>query len=462
MTPVGGDANYSTYHAEVTADNITGTAGQEFWVICQYEADYTNTFGVTNLAGTDALAAFFRYDLFVSDVPYNKPPVCDVQVVTTMPHVGKGWIEFDASGSSDPDGDPLGFEWDFDDDGTFGDAYDSGTDENPTKNWDTDYVGQVCVRVSDGAGGEDVCCVDVDITALMEINVVGSPNKTISTTSPKDIACDPSMDQVAISIVNSSTWHKYTNNYGTATAYNLGWSYPTNWDWNNSFGLWGARYPSGSYYSIFNWSNWSGGNSGAYWFSMNVYGFRDVCNLQNSNNVWGFYDFAPAMTNYSVFFQCQYFGHQGFPYWVGAPWYNGTGNAGVVTANILGIDMMVYSAGYKMYFLEDLPATNTAVVERYALSSSPTYELSFGQDFLYDALDITVDSNNYVYVLEKDSNGDPVIWAWDSSGALVGTSEPLTTAEISGTPLRIDAFVSSDPDEVHVLHSSGVTEFAMQ
>lgn len=150
-----------------------------------------------------------------------------------------------------------------------------------------------------------------------------------------------------------------------------------------------------------------------------------------------------------------------YPYSTTTPWYNGTGNNGVVIDNILGIDMKVYTSGYQMYFLEDLPATNTAVVERYNLASTPTHQISFGEDLFYDALDITVDSNDYIYVLEKNSDGDPVIWAFDDTGSLIGTSGPLTTTEISGDPRRMDAFLSSDPDEVHVLHTGGVTEFAM-
>jgi len=60
----GGGEHYSTYHVEIPADNVTGYQNQEYWVIAEYEAfDYTNNFGTPNEAGTDRLAAFFRYDL---------------------------------------------------------------------------------------------------------------------------------------------------------------------------------------------------------------------------------------------------------------------------------------------------------------------------------------------------------------------------------------------------------------
>ncbi|MFH1676646.1 MAG: hypothetical protein ABIC40_06430, partial [bacterium] len=75
MTPTGGTDQYSTYHVEIPADNITGTEGNEYWVIVEQNGnDYTNPFGVNNLAGTDPLAAIFRYGLTVGDLN-NTPPV---------------------------------------------------------------------------------------------------------------------------------------------------------------------------------------------------------------------------------------------------------------------------------------------------------------------------------------------------------------------------------------------------
>lgn len=76
MTPTGGGVNYSTYHVEIPADNITGITGNEFFVIVEDQKnDYTNPYGVSNQAGTDKLAACFRYDLAVASQPFNNPPV---------------------------------------------------------------------------------------------------------------------------------------------------------------------------------------------------------------------------------------------------------------------------------------------------------------------------------------------------------------------------------------------------
>ncbi len=62
----GGGDHYSTYHVEIPANKVTTAKGNEYWVIAEYEAfDYSNPLGVPNLAESDHLAAFFRYDLTI-------------------------------------------------------------------------------------------------------------------------------------------------------------------------------------------------------------------------------------------------------------------------------------------------------------------------------------------------------------------------------------------------------------
>jgi len=66
MVPVAGTDTYSTYHVEIPADNVTDATDQEYWIIPEYdEYDYSNRFGVPNLAWDDPIAAFFRYELDV-------------------------------------------------------------------------------------------------------------------------------------------------------------------------------------------------------------------------------------------------------------------------------------------------------------------------------------------------------------------------------------------------------------
>ena len=237
MIPVGGGPSYSTYHVEIPADNITGdssTVNHEFWVIPQYNGyDYTNTFGVTNGAGTDKLASFFRYDLFVSATPYyNGPPICDLQVTTPMPYTGSGNVYFDASGSYSPQGSPLSFMWDFNGDGIFGgagDNIDSGTAEKPMHHYTADYAGNVNLRVSDGYHST-TCSAEVDVTVLQNIILLESNINLGDGLTLKDIACDPSQDAVAINYDKTNIWQKFTNYYADIQTFYTPYSWMSNWD----------------------------------------------------------------------------------------------------------------------------------------------------------------------------------------------------------------------------------------
>jgi len=190
MTPTGGDENYSVYHCKIPADNVKGTEGNEFWVIAEYEDfDYTSASTPPGGAPTAVLAAFFRYDLFVANEAYNQEPACDLKVITSMPHVGNGQIQFDASASTDPEGDPLGFAWDFNDDGTFGGTQDTytGTPDKPVHTYTADYVGDVCVKVTDGKGGESICCVDVDVTVCFDTGYPCGPGSPVAYNSAYEL-----------------------------------------------------------------------------------------------------------------------------------------------------------------------------------------------------------------------------------------------------------------------------------
>ncbi|MFH1675523.1 MAG: hypothetical protein ABIC40_00760 [bacterium] len=71
MIPIGGDENFSTYHTEIPADNIQDDGTADCWVIAENpNGDYTNDFGVPNDAGTDTLAAFFRFHLDIYSEVY--------------------------------------------------------------------------------------------------------------------------------------------------------------------------------------------------------------------------------------------------------------------------------------------------------------------------------------------------------------------------------------------------------
>lgn len=186
MTPTGGGEHYSTYHVEIAADNIKGTHGNEYWIIAQDSSlNYGNDFGVPNLAQNEKLTAYFRYDLKVGSEPGNQPPVCDLKVVTPMP--AKGWmqvaVEFNASGSYDPEGTALTYQWDFDGDGIYNenpdDSY-SGPPENPTHIYKSSYYGIVRLKLTDQAQISTICS-----TSALNVTVLTScPSTAMPTGMP--------------------------------------------------------------------------------------------------------------------------------------------------------------------------------------------------------------------------------------------------------------------------------------
>ena len=102
----------------------------------------------------------------------NRSPAPVLTADRTVVDVGDT-VQFDASGSSDPDGDPLSFAWDLDGDGEFDDS----TAASPT--WTYSDPGQlrVSVKVTDGRGGSATDSEDIG---------VGLPSPTI--TSPQSEA----------------------------------------------------------------------------------------------------------------------------------------------------------------------------------------------------------------------------------------------------------------------------------
>lgn len=86
MTPTTPTDPYPTYHVEVPVTKLGGTEGNEYWVIAEYhDWNYSNAYDVPNLAQNDALAAFLRSGVYVSDTPlctdpilsYMDPDTCD-------------------------------------------------------------------------------------------------------------------------------------------------------------------------------------------------------------------------------------------------------------------------------------------------------------------------------------------------------------------------------------------------
>lgn len=92
----------------------------------------------------------------ISFSPGNSPPLA---VATASPANGAAPldVQFDASGSSDPDGDTLSYAWDLDGDGEFDDS----TAVNPSFTYSTPGTYEVSVQVSDPDGASDTAEVQV-------------------------------------------------------------------------------------------------------------------------------------------------------------------------------------------------------------------------------------------------------------------------------------------------------------
>lgn len=106
-------------------------------------------------------------------VPINQTPVANAN----GPYIGNegSSVVFDASGSSDPDGTIVSYEWDLDGDG----QYDDATGVNPTFTWGDDYTGNIGLKVTDNGG-----LTDTDSTTVTVNNV--PPIASATNDGPKD------------------------------------------------------------------------------------------------------------------------------------------------------------------------------------------------------------------------------------------------------------------------------------
>jgi len=225
MIPIGSGPNYSTYSVDIPATAVTSTGGNEYWIIAKYSgSNYKNTFGVTNLAGNDSLAAFFRYNLTV--VP-NVKPVCDLDVVEAQPQGGFGpqTTHFDASGTTDP-GDTVTFTWDFDGDNVFGETPDddyTGAQDKPAHIYTTAFNGDVHVKATDTFNFYTICAVPVNVTPGPYKNI----NINFSGAVGSDIAMDPTTGDAMVIYSNGQVRrYLYSKAYTSfTTASNIGNTY---------------------------------------------------------------------------------------------------------------------------------------------------------------------------------------------------------------------------------------------
>lgn len=94
--------------------------------------------------------------------PNNNPPTAIIQVENTVFELGET-IEFDGTDSFDPDGDPLTYEWDFDDGSPV------TTEESPSHSYDSVGLYEVSLTVDDSwTDGTDTTTQLIEIVADVE------------------------------------------------------------------------------------------------------------------------------------------------------------------------------------------------------------------------------------------------------------------------------------------------------
>ena len=116
----------------------------------------------------------------------NLPPVAD----TGGPYaVGEGSsVTLDATGSSDPDFDPLSFAWDLDEDGVFGETGEFALRGDETgvspvfdaSMLDGPYVAQIALRVSDGNGGMTDASSTVNVANVAPTIAASGESQTLT------------------------------------------------------------------------------------------------------------------------------------------------------------------------------------------------------------------------------------------------------------------------------------------
>ena len=113
------------------------------------------------------------YDTADSDCSTNVPPVADAN----GPYSGTVGlpVQFDGSGSSDPDGAIVAYDWDFGDGST-------GAGVNPAHSYATDATFTVTLTVTDDAGATDAAGSTATITAVPNVPPVADANGPYSGT----------------------------------------------------------------------------------------------------------------------------------------------------------------------------------------------------------------------------------------------------------------------------------------
>jgi len=172
--------------------------GQSYAIVVQVDVPggLPNTDDVTTVLASSRSEWAVQDDaLDTTHVRVNEEPTADVG----GPYVGvEGTpIAFNGDGSSDPDGDPLTYRWDFQADGTWDTAWSS----NPTASytWGDDWTGTACLEVSDG-NLTDTECVAVavnNVAPTIEFTTIPTGDEAQSLQFQVRVT-DPGSDDVSV------------------------------------------------------------------------------------------------------------------------------------------------------------------------------------------------------------------------------------------------------------------------
>lgn len=139
------------------------------WVALGSSAVVTHDFGAlgvyqVRLTVTDNHGATDSANAYIAVEACNLPPVAD----PGGPYVGAEGspLSFDGTGSSDPDGDPLTYSWDF------GDGY-MGAGPTPSHVYANDGTYTVCLTVDDGELADQECTTAVIANVAPVVTVSG-------------------------------------------------------------------------------------------------------------------------------------------------------------------------------------------------------------------------------------------------------------------------------------------------
>ena len=386
-----------------------------------------------------AMPEYATYQTFIATVVIgNLMPIADA-VATTPTSVFEGAsVTFDASTSSDPDGTIDAYEWDFDEDGIFGEDPDdafTGDAWNPTHNFAYgDGFIDVQLRVTDNLGGTDELDTPITITITQSKNIVLRAGVNIS-----DLCTAKNTDEVYVLFEDNQVW-RYANGLTGGALHHtmpvigtpLGRKIESTWNGDTINGYWTtSRYnshsnlysgtPSASHNNA--WAPFENSYVLALYGGYTGYQADIKTVFVNTNNIW-LDRYAPPS----------------YPPASGTFWTNADGPLHVNKYYLKGVHSL--NNIQQLAWIEDDPEWRLEITNY----GSSGYYTAGGTQTDADGgfntpIDITVDSSDDIFILDILSTGDRRIKKFTSTATSVGSFGDNTS--MSEDPSCLDASLSS-------------------